>query len=219
VGLSPWGGKDDEAEGNSFPAQRMGYLEILKQGPFWILGISYFLISYGSYALLDFIVTYGVLELTIPYPTASLFITVAAFCGIPGGILIMTLSDHIGTKKSLGIVYMMMGLCILFIIFGSRIGFLMLGIGWFGILYGGIFPLVAACGRDYFPREVTGTILGLLTIFYGAGAMTTPVVTGSLADLTGTFRWPFGLGAFASLSASFLVGFLKRPGGSANEDD
>jgi sugar phosphate permease len=219
VGLSPWGGKGDEAKENSFPPERISYLEILKQGQFWILGISYFLISYGSYALLDFIVTYGVLELNISYGTASLFITITAFCGIPGGILIMTLSDHIGTKKSLGIIYTLMGLSILFIIFGNNVPLLMVGIGWFGVLYGGIFPLVAACGRDYFPKEVTGTILGLLTIFYGAGAMTTPVVTGYLADLTGTFRWPFGLGAFASLFASFLIGFLKRPKGSANEDD
>jgi MFS family permease len=218
-GLSPWGGEGDAAKENSFPPKTIGYLEILRQGPFWILGISYFLISYGSYALLDFIVTYGVLELNIPYETASLFITVIAFCGIPGGILIMTLSDHIGTKKSLGIIYTLMGLSILFVIFGNNVPLLMVGIGWFGVLYGGVFPLVAACGRDYFPKEITGTILGLLTIFYGAGAMMTPVVTGHLADLTGTFHWPFGLGAFACLFASLLIGFLKRPKGFNDEDD
>ena len=211
VGLSPWGGKRDEAKRSSFPSKRLGYLEILKQSQFWFLGISYFLISYGSYALLDFIVTYGVLELNIPYGTASLFITVTAFCGIPGGILIMALSDHIGTKKSLGIVYTFMGLSILFVIFGNNVSLLMVGIGWFGILYGGVFPLVAACGRGYFPKELTGTILGLLTIFYGAGAMTTPVVTGYLADLTGTFRWSFGLGALAALVAAVVIGFLGEP--------
>jgi sugar phosphate permease len=208
VGLSPWGGRGDEAKENSFPSKRMGYLEILKQGPFWILGISYFLISYGSYALLDFIVTYGVLEVSIPYGIASLLITVAAFCGIPGGILIMMLSDHIGTKKSLGIVYALMGLSIVIIIFGNNVPLLMVGIGWFGILYGGVFPLVAAYARDYFPKEVTGTILGLLTIFYGAGAMTTPVVTGYLADVTGTFRWSFGLGASAALMAALCIGLI-----------
>ncbi len=212
IGLSPWGGKVEGAKEDSFPKKRIGYFEILKQGQFWILGTSYFLISYGSYALLDFIVTYGVLEINIPYGIASLFITVAAFCGIPGGILLMILSDHIGTKKSLGITYTLLALGILFIIFGgNNVLLLMVGIGWFGVLYGGIFPLVAACGRDYFPKEVTGTVLGLLTIFYGGGAMTTPVVTGHLADITGTFRWPFGLGAFASLFAGILIGFLKRP--------
>jgi len=219
LGLSPWGGKGEEVKEDSFPTKRIGYFEILRQGQFWIIGISYFLISYASYALLDFIVTYGVLELCIPYGTASLFITVAAFCGIPGGLLVMMVSDHIGTKKSLGIIYTLMGLSILYVIFRKNVLPLMVGIGCFGALYGGIFPLVAACGRDYFPREITGTVLGLLTIFYGAGAMATPVVTGHLADLTGSFRWPFGLGAFAALAAAILIGFLRSTQGPVTQED
>ncbi len=215
MGLSPWGGKGEEGRGRSLPLKQIDYMKILRQRPFWVLGISYFLISYGSYALLDFIVTYGLLELNIAYGTASLFVTVIAFCGIPGGILIMMLSNRIGTKRALGITYTLTGLSILFVIFEKSEPLLMVGVGWFGVLYGGIFPLVAACGTDYCPKEVTGTILGLLTIFYGAGAMTTPVVTGYLADVTGTFRWPFGLGALASLSAGLLIRSLKRPSGWA----
>jgi MFS family permease len=95
----------------------------------------------------------------------------------------------------------------------------MVGMGCFGFLYGAIWPMFAACANDYFPKEVAGTVLGLLTIFYGAGAMTTPVVSGYLADATGTFRWSFGLGAFASLFAGFLIGFLKRPQELAKGED
>ena len=152
------------------------------------------------------------MELSIPYSIASLFITVAAFSGIPGGILIMILSGHIGTKKSLGISYTLEALSVLFIIFGgSNVFLLMVGMGWFGVLYGAIFPLVAACAREYFPREVTGTVLGLLTIFYGIGAMVSPVLTGYLADITGTFKWSFGVGAFAAFLAGLSIAFLRRP--------
>ena len=211
VGLSPWGGKLGEARGKDFP-KRAGYLQILKQRQFWIVGISYLLIAYASYALIDFIVTYGKMELNIPYGVASLFITVAAFTGIPGGILIMILSDSIGTKKSLGLTYLLVALSILFIVFsGNNVLLLIVGVAWFGVLYGGIFPLVAACARDHFPKEITGTVLGLLTIFYGLGAMASPIVTGHLADVTGTFRWSFGLGACVSLLSSLLIGFLRKP--------
>jgi sugar phosphate permease len=212
IGLAPWCGKNEE-KGNNILSKRVSYFEILGQSQFWIIGISYFLISYGSYALLDFIVTYGKMELNIPYSIASLFITVAAFTGIPGGILIMILSGHIGAKKSLGITYTLMGLSILFIIFiGSNVLLLIIGIGWFGVLYGGVFPLVAACAKDFFPREMTGTALGLMTTFYGVGAMSTPILTGYLADITGTFRWSFSLGAFAALLAGLLMAFLRRLG-------
>lgn len=212
IDLTPWGGKNEEKKGKNILSKRVGYFEILKQSQFWIIGISYLFISYGSYALLDFIVTYGKMELNIPYSVASLFITVAAFTGIPGGILIMILSDHIGTKKSLGITYTLMGFSILFIIFsGSNVLLLTIGIGWFGVLYGGVFPLVAACSRDSFPTELTGTALGLMTIFYGVGAMSTPILTGYLADITGTFRWSFSLGGIATLAAGILTAFLREP--------
>ncbi len=211
LGLSPLGGKLGETGEKGFPG-RAGYLQILQQPQFWIIGLSYALVAYACYALIDFIVAYGKMELNIPYGVASLFVTVAAFTGIPGGIFIMILSGHTGTKKSLGLIYTMVALSILFIIFsGNNVPLLILGAAWFGVLYGGIFPLVAACARDHFPKEITGTVLGLLTIFYGLGAMASPIVTGHLADVTGTFRWSFGLGACLSLLAGFLISFLRKP--------
>lgn len=212
VGVHPWEREVDKIEKKTSGPQGMSYVEIVNQSRFWIIGISYFAIVYGAYAVLDFIVTYGKMELNIPYGIASQFITVAAFSGILGAILMMILSDHIGTKRSLVIIYTSVALGILLIIFGgSQVPLLMVGIGWLGFFFGAIFPMVAACGRDYFPKEVTGTVLGLLTFFYGAGVMISPVLTGYLADITGTFRWSFSLGACAALLAGLLITFLRRP--------
>jgi sugar phosphate permease len=212
MGLLPYGEKIKGTRDNSFTSKTVNRLKIFKQSQLWIIGISYFLISYGSYALIDFIVAYGKMELNIPYGIASLFITVIAFSGIPGGILMMILSDYIGTKKSLVIIYVLFAFSILLIIFGgSQVSIIMVALAWFGFLYGAIFPVVAACARDYLPKEVTGTALGLLTIFYGIGAMSTPILTGYLADVTGTFRWSFGLGGLAALIAAVVIGFLKKP--------
>jgi MFS family permease len=71
--------------------------------------------------------------------------------------------------------------------------------------------MYAACARDYFPKEVARTVIGLLTLFYGIGAMVGPIIGGYLTDLMGTFRWSFGIGAIASLSAGILIGFLRKP--------
>jgi MFS family permease len=71
--------------------------------------------------------------------------------------------------------------------------------------------MYAACARDYFPKEMSGAVFGLMTIFYGVGAMVSPVLTGYLADVTGTFRWSFGLGTFAAAIAALLIGFLRKP--------
>ena len=86
----------------------------------------------------------------------------------------------------------------------------MVGMGCFGFPYGAIFPLYAACARDYFPKEVAGSVLGLLTIFYGVGAMVSPVLSGYLADITGTFRWSFGVGGFHCFHAALRDWIFKK---------
>jgi len=220
MGLSPWGESVKWKRERTLPNQTMGYLDILKEGKFWIIGISYFSISCGAYSLMDFIVTYGTMELKIPYQVASFFITVIAFSSVIGGILLMALSDHIGRKKSLVIIHLLVALSILFVILGGgNVSLLMVGAGCFGFLYGPIWPMYAACTRDYFPKEFAGTVFGLMTIFYGIGMMISPVLTGYLADITGTFKWSFALGGFITLAAAFLIGILRKPREFGKKED
>ncbi len=208
----PWGESVEREREATLRHQRMGFLGILKEGKFWIIGISYFAISYGSYSLLDFVVTYGAMELKIPYRVASLFITVIALSSMVGGILLLVLSDYVGRKNSLIIIHLLVALSILWVVTGGRnIRLLIVGMGVFGFFYGPIWPMYAACARDNFPKEVTGTVFGLMTIFSGIGILISPLLTGYLADVTGTFKWSFALAGSISLMAAFLLGILKKP--------
>ncbi len=212
LGLLPWGEAYKKEKVSEIPIKRMRYIEIIKIHRLWIMGISYFAISYGTYTVVDFIVTYGTMELKIPYQISSILLTVIAFSGVVGGFFLNTLSDYIGRRKSLIIIQSSVTGGILFILLaGSNVIPLIIGTGFFGFLYGAIWPMYPACVRDYFPKEMAGTIFGLLTIFYGVGMMVSPVLTGYLADLTGTFRWSFGLGGLTSLIAAIVIGFLGRP--------
>jgi MFS family permease len=211
IGLLPWGETSRSIESYS-PRPFIHYRDVFKDGHFWLIGISYLFISTGSYIITDLIVTYGVMELKINYSIASTFITIMAVSGIVGGIVLMSLSDYIGRKKSLIIIHSLVTLSILLLILvGNDILLLNIGMGFFGFFYSAIWPMYSACARDYFPKEVVGSIIGLLTIFYGTGAMVGPIVAGYLADVTGTFRWSFGVGAFTSAIAALLIGSLRKP--------
>ena len=220
LGLLPWGENSKLVQSLPSPKIPFTFWDIIKDRKFWLIGASYLFISVGVYIVSDFIVTYGVVELKIPYPVASTFISILALASIVGGFVLMTLSDFIGRGKSLVIIQSLLALSILSIILAKgNVSLLRVGIGWFGLVYGPIFPLYAACARDYFPKQVSGTVIGLLTLFYGVGAMVGPIIGGHLTDLMGTFKWSFGLGAFASLFAGFLIGFLKKPRQLAKEED
>lgn len=210
-GVSPWGETERPVESpSSQPAFR--YRDIFKMRHFWLIGVSYLCISIGAYIITDLIVTYGVIELKVPYATASSFMTILAFTGIAGGIVLMALSDYFGRRNVLMVIHSLVALSILLIIFaGARVPFLRIAVGIFGFFYSPIWPMYSACARDYFPKEMTGTVIGILTFFYGTGAIVGPIVAGRLIDITGTFHWSFGLGALASLIAALMIGFLKRP--------
>ena len=216
-GLRPWGEGPLESEVVG-KAAKVAYGAIVRQGRFWIIGAAYLAISYGTYTLVDFIVTYGSLELGLPYRTASFAIALIAFSGVAGGFLLMAVSDRVGRKASLALTQASAGLGIFWILLAGPSPFgLMTGAAFFGFFYGAVWPMYAALGRDLFPREVTGTVVGLLSSFYGVGAMVSPVVTGHLADVTGSFRWAFVIAGGACMASVGLIGFLKkRPAGHSS---
>jgi len=212
LGLLPWGETAKLIPSPPLSKTSFNYWAITKERTFWLIGASYLFISVAVYVVSDFIVTYGVVELKIPYPVASTFISILALTSIVGGFVFMTLSDYIGRVKSLVIIHSLLALSILLIILAKdNMSWLRIGIGWFGFIYGPIFPMYAACARDYFPKEVAGRVIGLLTLLYGTGAMAGPILGGHLTDLIGSFRWSFGMGALAALLAGLIIAFLRSP--------
>lgn len=213
-GVLPWGEHSTTLRSVSSQPPPLSYKDAIREAPFWLIGISYFFISIGAYIISDLIVIYGTMELKIPYPVASALISIMALAGIVGGFILMSLSDYIGRKRSLMINHFLLTLSILWVILaGDNILLLRIGIGCFGFFFSAIWPMYAACARDYFPKEIAGTMIGILTIFYGIGAIFGPILAGRLTDVTGTFQWSFGLGALTTFISAIPIGFLRKPGG------
>jgi len=219
VGLLPWGEIERTVPSVTRTRTVFRARDLLKERSFWLIGISYFFISFAAYMISDFIVTYGVTELKMDYSEASQLITLMALTGVAGGFLFMALSDHIGRKRSLVMIHFLLAGCILYILFARGPLSIQLGMGGFGFLYGAIWPMYGACTRDHFPREIAGTAFGMMTVFYGSGAMLNPLLAGRLTDLTGTFRWAFGTGILASVLASLVILLLRDPDQCGIEGD
>ncbi|MGE3926549.1 MAG: MFS transporter, partial [Lautropia sp.] len=86
------------------------------------------------------------------------------------------------------------------------IGFAVLhGTGW-----GLRGPLMQAIRADYFGRRSIGMILGLSALIIAFGQVGGPMITGALADVTGSYNAGFTLLAVL-VSAGSLFFLLSRP--------
>ena len=135
-----------------------------------------------------------------------------AFSGMIGALLIPLLSDSLGRKKCLMLIHASLTVSIMLIIWaGNHWPALFLTVCLFGVFYAAAWPMYAAAAADFFPREATGTVLGFWTIFYGLALILAPTLGGYVADLTGTFIWPFFLAAATGvLGAVFFSGIKKH---------
>ncbi|MBI5967605.1 MAG: MFS transporter [Deltaproteobacteria bacterium] len=214
LNLSPWGdppGPPPENYAGEAKA-RVSYAQLLKLRNFWVVAISYFFIAFTAYVINTFIVTYGHMELGLPYVQSARLASAIAFSGIAGALFIPLLSDFWGRKKCLILINASLALSTLLIIWaGKNWVALFVAVGIFGVFYAAAWPMYAATAADFFPREATGSVLGFWTIFYGIGLILAPTLGGYIADLTGTFIWSFFLAAGAGALGTFFFSRLRRP--------
>lgn len=213
LNLRPWGDIPEAIPGDPLgePKSKISLRKLLRFPSLWFAGISYLFIAFSAYAFNLFIVTYGTLELKFPFAQAAQLATAIACSGIVGALLLPVLSDFIGRKKTILLVNTALTSSILLIIWaGNRWPPLVAAVCLFGVAYASIWPMYAAAAADFFPREVTGSVLGFWTIFYGLSLVLAPVVGGYIADFTGTFFYSFLTGTISGGLATIFFLPVKK---------
>jgi MFS family permease len=183
---------------------KAGYVAILGDKRFHLIGFSYLLLSFSVLIPLLFLTTYATQELKISYSSAAGLVGVAGVAGAIGKLIFGPISDFVGRMK----VMMLCGV----VIAAGGMGFayargfaaLIIFTVVFGVGYGTIWPVFAASARDLFSKEYAGSIVGLWTVYHGLGSMIAPVFAGWTIDATGTYYWAFIL-TVTSAILSFLV--------------
>ncbi len=171
---------------------------LLSSSKFWLFGFGYLLSGFAILIPITFLSTYAVQELSIAYSTAGALFTVIGIGAIAGKITLGPLSDKIGRLKIIILCNILVCAGSLGMIFNNIVTLFII-VFIFSLGYGAIWAMYAAAASDYFARESSGTIIGLWTLFFGVGSVLSPIMSGWLADTTGTLKWSFGLGAAAAL--------------------
>lgn len=188
-----------------------GYGKILRDSKFWLVGLAYMLTGFSILIPFTFLSTYAVQELSVPYNSATLLITVIGIGGTIGKLILGPVSDKTGRIKIMALCAVLIaGGCLAMIYSHSWV--LMAVCFIFGIGYGACWSMYATCASDYFPKKNSGGVIGLWTVFLGIGSVSAPIVSGWAADSTGTLMWAFVIGTAGGLiSLLLIIPLLKAP--------
>ena len=187
------------------------YKQILLDLRFWLIGIAYMMTGFAIIIPFVFLSTYAVQELSFPYRSATLFITLIGAGGMLGKLTLGPLSDKAGRVRIMVICAFLITAGCLAMAF-CRGWLLMVVCFVYGIGYGACWALYAACASDLFSKKTAGGIIGLWTFLMGAGSIIAPIISGWTADISGTLMWAFVLAMVAGfISLVLLLTMLKRP--------
>ena len=209
-GAVPWGERDGSAAAApplSAPAPAGPFTAVLRSPTFWWIGGSYFSVAFALYGFTTFMVDYARSEVGLSIGAASFLATIHGVFQVLGVLTILPLSDRLGRKRTILCANVFLAVVLLLIAAaGTGTTVLSCLVGALAIVYGAAFPIYGACAGDYFPRPLIGTVIGVWTPLYGAGAILSHWAGGAVRDTLGSYHWAFLLDA--AMAGAAVVFFL-----------
>jgi MFS family permease len=186
-------------------------LNIYKSKLIYHLGAIYFLFGYTYVIYATFIVTTLVQERGMSEALAGNFWAVVGFLSLFSGPVFGAISDKLGRKAGMVIVFSIQFLAYLLVASGLPGIFLYLSIFLYGLVAWSIPSIMAAAVGDYAGPENAARALGFITLIFGLGQISGPAIAGVLAEHSGSFSSSFYMTAALAGAAVLLSAALKAP--------
>ncbi|MDP8209687.1 MAG: OFA family MFS transporter [Candidatus Stygibacter australis] len=228
-GYKPKGWKQDSsAKGAAAKSIDYSSKQMLKTPQYYML-----LLMFIGSALAGLMVIYCIRLFGVDALQASGFVDNAKSAGIIAGtamasyaifnglgrIIWGTVSDKIGRKLSLFLMFLIQGLMMLFFmkVGGTKTG-LIIGASLIGFNFGGNFALFPAITSDFFGLKNLGPNYGWVFLAYGIAGIAGPQVAGYFKDIAGqsgigvgAWSTPFIIAGVACLISAILAIVVKPP--------
>lgn len=194
----------------STQTNRAVYKEFLTSKAFWSIVITFGLMNGVYSAMITHLPTYLTTELSFDLYQASYMLGVAGAFAIAGKIVLGWMMDHISAKVTvLSAVSAYLLSTIIFMSVNSY-GLMMLAAGLFGLGFGGMVPVRSVLLSRLFGIRKFSRVNGLLSFFL-APATFWVLITGYIADTTGTYVTAFQVWAVAFVLAGVVSAIIKLP--------
>lgn len=126
-----------------------------------------------------------------------------------GRVLVGFLSDKIGRKTSMAIVFTLQAANMFIFTFFNTIPLLIIGAAVAGLAYGALFTLFPATTADLFGVKNLGVNYGLVFTGWGIAGLSGPIIGGLVNDATGTYTISYIISGGLLVTGLILLKFLK----------
>jgi MFS family permease len=195
VGLNPLGVQDINNQQQSLSTGKLQWGLVYRSSRVWHLGAVYSCFGFSYIIYVTFFIRYLVGEIGITNTVAGNLFMLMGWCSLGCGIIWGGLSDRIGRKTPLVLIFLLQGISYsLFALVQNKTGLIISAV-LFGITAWSIPTIVAATCGDVLGHRLAPAAFGFITLFFGIGQAVAPTVAGLLADMTGSFVSAFLLAA------------------------
>ena len=176
----------------------------------WYLGFVYIAYGFSYIVFMTFFVKHLVADAGYSGPAAGYLFTMMGWFSLPSGIIWGLVSDYLGRKRTLIVLYLIHGLAFILFGLGNSPAYFVASAILYGISAWSIPAIMSATCGDMLGPELTPAALGFITLFFGLGQVVGPIVAGSLADAKGSFSPVFLLTSAVALAGALSSGLLIR---------
>ncbi len=183
----------------------ISYGDLLKNQQMWFIGLAYSLVGFSVLVPFTFLSTYAIEQLNFQFSLSTRLFVVIAISGLVGKIVLGTFSDIIGRVKVMMICGLLLAVGCSGMVFSESVITVGVFAAVFGFGFGAVWPVYAAAAPDFFPIKISGSVIGLWTVFLGAGSIVSPVICGWTIDYSGGYTIAFLLGSMTGIGSAMLL--------------
>ncbi len=210
-GLLAIAAEGEEANPGEAKSSSLQWGLVYKSAPVWHLALIYVLFGFSYIIYATFFARYLIWEAGFTTEAAGALWSATGALSIISGFIWGSVSDVLGRKYGLAIVYFLQFLC--FTIFGlwkAMPGYYLSAL-LFALTAWSIPAIMAAATGDLLGARLAPAALGFVTLFFGIGQAFGPFLAGRIADATGSYTLAFIIAGAAALVGAVASLFLRPP--------
>ncbi|MFC1993505.1 MFS transporter [Chloroflexota bacterium] len=207
-GQLPYGYTETEQDGLILEDRGFSLHEAIVTRQFWLLCAVFIISGFIMHSLIVHVVA-NATDMGVSTIVAANILTVFGGLNIVGRIGMGSISDKIGSKRSLviGFSLLLVSSILLHVTRNAWMFFIFAVV--FGLGTGSLIALQPLLVSESFGLKSLGLILGMLSLGFTIGGAIGPVVAGHLFDISGNYYWVFTLCA-ASAIIALIAGLALR---------